>query len=119
MESFNINRYCYENADITAISRPSKYSLEFAIKACNSTDKITDALDRFCPIHGSECIGHMERYKGMLFLPIWMTPSSKTEENALVALKHQCIHGLDYRTRGYGGDVIGGAASACKRIINS
>ncbi len=38
--------------------------------------------------------GHMERYKDMLFLPIWMTPSSRTEENALVILKHQCIHGL-------------------------
>jgi hypothetical protein len=94
MEPFSIHCYCYENADITAISRPSKYSLEFAIKACNSTDKITDASDRFCPIHGNECIGHMERYKDMLFLPIWMTPSSRTEENALVTLKHQCIHGL-------------------------
>ena len=38
-------------------------------------------------------MGHIERYRNMLFLPSWMTSPSNDGANALFVLKQKCISG--------------------------
>ena len=93
MDHFKLRRYCYFNASTEDVCKPVAYSLEYADKHPYFIQPITESSVKCCPTHGTSCLGHLEAYGDMLFLPSWMTPSSKQDENRLFVLKKQCLTG--------------------------
>jgi hypothetical protein len=93
MTHFQLQRYCYSGAYIGDVCKPVAYSLELTTDYPYSIDAVRDYKEGLCHVHGSSCIGHMEHYGSMLFLPSWMTPPSKDIDSALFVLKNKCING--------------------------
>ena len=93
MNHFQLHRYCYPGASIENVCKPVVYSLEYASECPYAIDPVTDSGTKYCPLYGTPCLGHLEIHKDMLFLPSWMTPPGKNEENQLFLLKNQCLTG--------------------------
>jgi hypothetical protein len=78
---------------VSTVYKPARYSLEHSTSRPYTIVMKDGKADDRCPYHPNNCIGHLTSYRGMIFLPDWMTPSSKTEVNPLIVLRQHCITG--------------------------
>jgi hypothetical protein len=91
MNHFTLERYCYPGSNTSVCSRPTVYSLVDTPEGPTGVSVNMDPKAQWCHIHGAPCIGHIEVYEDMVFLPLWMTPSSSSVENPLHTLKLACV----------------------------
>jgi hypothetical protein len=71
--------------------------IEYTLDAGGSLRSTVDAMyqypDSRCPMHGIDCLGHVEYSEGALFMPSTMTPSSQDHDHVLTVAKRRCLKG--------------------------
>jgi RNA polymerase Rpb1, domain 2 len=83
----------YVGGECPTYTNHIEYTLDTGGSLRSTVDAMCQSLDSRCPMHGVDCLGHVEYNEGVLFMPSTMTASSQDRDHVLTIAKRRCLKG--------------------------